>query len=238
MILEYDGTSYHGWQRQENSLSIQQVVEEALEKLTREKIGVIAAGRTDTGVHARKQVIHFRLRGELPTNKVRMGLNAYLPGDIVVKKAEEVPEKFNARFDARKRTYHYYLLFEPTAIYRNFCWQVYYRLNREVLAQLAEQLIGEHDFAAFSRVNIEAKNKICRVYESRWFREGDFFVYRIVANRFLHGMVRSIVGTMVDVARGRFTVEQFQHIFQSKDRRLAGTAAPPQGLFLQEIQYS
>lgn len=238
MILEYDGTSYHGWQRQENSLSIQQVVEEALERLTGKKIGVVAAGRTDTGVHARQQVVHFRLPGDLPAEKVRMGLNAHLPADIVVKQAEEAPENFHARFDARKRTYHYYLLFEPTAIYRNFCWQVFYRLRREMLEQLAELLVGEHDFGAFSRVNIEAKNKICRVYESRWFREGDFLVYRIVANRFLHGMVRSIVGTMVDVARGRFTIEQFRHIFQSKDRNLAGTAAPPQGLFLQEIQYS
>lgn len=238
MILEYDGTSYHGWQRQENSLSIQQVVEEALKRLTGKKIGVVAAGRTDTGVHARQQVVHFQLPGDLPAEKVRMGLNAHLPADIVVKQAEEAPENFHARFDARKRTYHYYLLFEPTAIYRNFCWQVFYRLRREMLEQLAELLVGEHDFGAFSRVNIEAKNKICRVYESRWFREGDFLVYRIVANRFLHGMVRSIVGTMVDVARGRFTIEQFRHIFQSKDRNLAGTAAPPQGLFLQEIQYS
>ncbi len=237
LLIEYDGTAYHGWQRQENARSIQAELENAIEKLTGETVNLIAAGRTDAGVHARGQVANFRTHSRLPLHKIYMGINAYLPRDIVVKQAEEVPMDFHARFSARKRIYQYYLLTERTAIYRNYCWQFFQRFETDVLNDLASQIIGEHDFGAFSRVEVQSEHKRCQVWESRWFRKDDFWVYRIVANRFLHGMVRTLVGTMLDVARGRFTAEEFQEIFAAQDRTRAGEAAPARGLFLEEVVY-
>lgn len=238
LLVEYDGTNYHGWQRQDNSLSIQEILEGAIEKLTREENRVVAAGRTDAGVHARGQVVNFLIKKRLPLHKIFMGVNAYLPQDIVVKKAEEVSLDFNARFDAKKRIYHYYMLFERTAINRNYCWQFFQKMNREVLQPMADLLAGTHDFSAFSRLEVQSEHKTCHVFQSEWITEGNFLIYRIVANRFLHGMVRTIVGTMVDVARGRFTPQQFAEIFRSKDRSQAGCTAPAKGLFLEEVLYS
>jgi len=237
LVIEYDGTNYHGWQRQENARSIQEVVEDAIFELTQERVSLIAAGRTDTGVHARGQVVNFRLKKALPLPNIYMGINAYLPRDIVVKKAEEVPVTFHARFDAKLRVYQYYLMFERTAIYRNYCWQFFQKLDISLLQPMADMLIGEHDFGAFSRLEVQSDHKMCRVEESRWMEEGDFLVYRIAANRFLHGMVRTIVGTMIDVARGRFTMQQFREIFRSGDRTRAGGTAPARGLFLEEVRY-
>lgn len=238
LLIEYDGTNYHGWQRQENARSIQEVVEEAIFRLTGERVNLIAAGRTDTGVHARGQVVNFPLKKPLPLHNIYMGINAYLPRDIVVKKAEEVPETFHARFDATLRVYQYYLMFERTAIYRNYCWQFFQKIDASLLQPMADMLVGEHDFGAFSRLEVQSNHKVCRVEESRWRQEGDFLIYRIAANRFLHGMVRTIVGTMIDVARGRFTMEQFEEIFRAGDRTRAGGAAPSRGLFLEEVRYS
>ncbi|MEJ2633975.1 MAG: tRNA pseudouridine(38-40) synthase TruA [Calditrichia bacterium] len=237
LLVEYDGSAYHGWQSQENALSVQEVLEHAIKKLTQEERRVTAAGRTDAGVHARGQVVNFLISKPLPLNKFPMGLNAHLPGDVVVKKAEEVPLEFNARFDARKRVYQYYMMAERTAIYRNYCWQFFRKMDREMLQPLAEMLVGTHDFGAFSRLEVQSPSKRCQVYESTWREEGNFLIYRIVANRFLHGMVRTIVGTMIDVARGRFTPQQFETIFRSQDRTQAGTAAPARGLFLEEVIY-
>ncbi len=238
LLVEYDGSNYHGWQRQENAPSVQETLENAIEQLTGETVRVTAAGRTDAGVHARGQVVNFRLRSALPVRNIYMGLNAYLPADVVVKKAEDAPLSFNARFDAKKRVYQYYILFERTAIYRNYCWTIFQKLDTELLQPLADLVVGTHDFGAFARVAAQSETKICRVYESRWFREKDFLIYRIVANRFLHGMVRTLVGTMVDVARGRFRFEQFEEILLSRDRTQAGPAAPARGLFLEEVVYS
>ena len=237
LIIEYEGTNYHGWQRQENAPSVQETLEEAIYQLSQERVRVTAAGRTDTGVHARGQVVNFPLKKALSLGNIYMGINAYLPEDIVVKKAEEVPKSFHARFDARLRVYQYYLCTERTAIYRNYCWQFFQKLNVSLLQPMADLLIGEHDFGAFSRVEVQSNHKMCRVEESHWKQEGDFLIYRIAANRFLHGMVRTIVGTMIDVARGRFTMKRFEEIFRSADRTQAGVAAPAQGLFLEEVRY-
>lgn len=239
IVLDYDGTAYHGWQYQEHSVSVQEMVEKAIYKLTGETVRVTGAGRTDAGVHARGQVANFKTHTSLPLHKIEMGLNAHLPRDIAVKSAEEVAPDFNARFDAQKRVYHYYISPRRTALLRRYCWQFFQKFDHRVLSRLAEMLLGEHDFGAFSRVEVQSNHKRCRVYESRWFWDDlrELWVYRIVANRFLHGMVRTIVGTMMDVARGRFTVEQFEEIFRSGDRRKAGPAAPARGLVLEEVIY-
>lgn len=237
LVLEYDGTRYHGWQRQLNALSVQEVLEEAIAKLTGEQITVTAAGRTDAGVHARGQVVNFTVTKKLSLRSIRMGLNAHLPPDVVVKKAEQVPESFHARFDARQRIYQYFISTEQTAIFRHFCWPFYQRFDAGVLQPLADLVTGEHDFGAFSRLETQTNHKRCVVYESTWFIRNNFLIYRIVANRFLHGMVRTLVGTMMDVARGRFRPEQFGEIFRSRDRTSAGETAPARGLFLEKVLY-
>lgn len=237
LIVEYEGTNYHGWQSQTNARGIQDILEEAIFKLTQERVRIIAAGRTDRGVHARGQVVNFHLGKILPQKNIYMGLNAYLPPDIVVKKAEFVSPQFNSRFDAKRRVYQYYISFERTAIYRNFCWQLFSKVNVEMLHPLAEMVIGEHDFASFCRLDSQTAHKKCIVYESSWRLENDFLIYRISANRFLHGMVRTLVGTMIDVGRGKLLPLQFVSIFQAKDRLQAGEAAPARGLFLEEVIY-
>ncbi len=237
LLVEYDGTRYHGWQRQENAISIQEVLEEAIFKLTQERRSALAAGRTDAGVHARGQVVNFKIEKELPLQKIYMGLNGHLPGDIVVKKAEEVPAGFHARFDAKKRVYQYFIRQERTAVSRRYCWQFFQQMDRSILQEMADMLVGKHDFSSFSRLEVQSAHKMCRVFESRWYEKGGFLVYRIVANRFLHGMVRTIVGTMIDVARGRFAKKEFAEIFYAKNRERAGTAAPAKGLFLEEVLY-
>lgn len=237
LTIEYDGTAYHGWQRQENALSIQEVVEEALAKLTRERIRVIAAGRTDTGVHARGQVINFNVKKDLSIHQFEEGMNSYLPADIVVKSAVEVPVDFHSRFSARKRTYHYYILPERTAVFRNLCWQYFQKFDVGKLFALPEIVIGKHDFSAFSKVQTDVKHKFCEVFDSVWVQEKPFLVFQITANRFLHGMVRTLVGTMMEIARGYFQFEDFSRIMESRDRGLAGAAAPAQGLFLEKVIY-
>ncbi len=238
LVLEYDGTNYHGWQKQKNASTVQETLENAIYKLTQETVRVIAAGRTDTGVHARGQVVNFFIKKKLALEKIKLGLNAYLPADIVVKKVEEVPAEFHARYDAKKRIYQYFIKFGTTAIYRNYCWQFFQKVDRDILSDLASRIVGEHDFSAFCRIKTEVKNKVCRVYESYWREEDGFSIYCIVANRFLHGMVRSLVGTMIDVARGYFTIDQFNEILQSRNRRQAGISAPARGLFLEEVIYN
>lgn len=237
ITIEYDGTSYHGWQRQENAITIQEMLETAIFQFCGQEVRVTGAGRTDQGVHARGQVAHFSIKTGLPPKKISAAINAHLPADIAVREVFEAPAGFHARYDARKRTYQYFISPEITAIHRKFCWQVFQKLNPDILNRAARLLVGEHDFGAFARMETAGKTKICNVFESFWSRKNGLWIYRISANRFLHGMVRGIVGTIVDTARGRFTFDQFEIIFNSGDRRRAGQAAPACGLFLEKVEY-
>lgn len=237
IIIEYEGAAYHGWQYQKNLPSVQEAMETAIFKLTGENIRITAAGRTDTGVHARGQVANFKIKKNLTLNQIKSGLNAHLPNDIAVKSAEVVNADFNARFQAKRRVYQYFISTEHTALMRNYCWQLFYSLDEKKLNDLSTKLIGNHDFGAFCRKVVQSEHKRCIVFESGWTRHNALWVYRISANRFLHGMVRTIVGTLVDVVRGRFTVQQFDHIFNAGDRTLAGPAAPAKGLVLEEVIY-
>lgn len=237
LILEYEGTNYHGWQFQDNAVTIQQKVEEAIFKLSGEKVRVTGAGRTDAGVHARGQVANFFLKKNLTLYEIEGGINAYLPDDVVVKHAKEVNSDFNARYSAKRRIYHYYIFTKRTAIMRNFCWQVFQEFDREVLKVMSETLRGEHDFSSFARTETQTNHKRCVVYESQWNSHNDQCIYRIAANRFLHGMVRSLVGTMMDVAMGKYSLERFGEIFEAKNRIEGGPAAPARGLILEEVVY-
>lgn len=237
LVIEYDGTNYHGWQIQKNLDTIQGNLEKAVLSLTGENVKIIGAGRTDSGVHAKGQVANFRISKTLKTIQIVGGLNFYLPDDIVVKSAEFVSSSFHSRYSARKRIYHYHICRERTAIRRYFCWQVYKNFSLKSLNQMAKMLEGNHDFSAFSRLVVNSQHKRSIVFESRWFEREDECVFRIVANRFLHGMVRTIVGTMMDFAYGKHNIENFCDIFYGKNRVKAGSAAPAHGLILEEIIY-
>lgn len=237
MVLTYDGTEYHGWQYQDNARTIQGAIEEALEKLLGEKIRITGSGRTDAGVHARGQVASFETESEMENRKMVPGLNAWLPDDIRILSVETADADFSARFSARQRIYQYFLSPRPTALMRHNSWQFFQTLDEAILDEIAAMVIGIHDFGAFARANAQTEHKLCEVFESSWRRDEPVWVYRIAANRFLHGMVRSIVGTMVDVARGRFTMDEFREIFASQDRTRAGVAAPAKGLVLEVVEY-
>ncbi|MEL6821184.1 MAG: tRNA pseudouridine(38-40) synthase TruA [Calditrichota bacterium] len=237
IVLDYDGTNYHGWQYQIDCISIQQKLEEALFALTGKEKRVAAAGRTDAGVHARGQVASVKLETTLSIHKLLHGLNHHLPDDIAVLNVEDADDDFHARFSATARVYQYYLVSAPNSLRRNYVWYVPQPFDESLLNPLAEKLIGNHDFGAFARNQAQVDHKRCIITESFWRREGDCWIYRVSANRFLHGMVRTIVGTILDTARGRFSIDEFDAILSSKDRKRAGVAAPAKGLVLEEVCY-
>lgn len=237
LLLEYDGTSYVGWQRQANGKSIQGEIEDVLCKILQEKVNVIGAGRTDAGVHARGQVANFRTETSLSIEEIQNGLNGLLPDDIVVHNAEEVPPEFHARYSAKERVYSYLITVKPLALMRHYAWYVRYSLDVDSMNSAAQAIIGTHDFVSFSKADSKVNDYQCTVLCSRWPMIDSTFLYEIRANRFLHGMVRALVGTMVDVGRGYITCDEFVNILQKKDRKEAGMAAPAKGLVLESVVY-
>jgi tRNA pseudouridine38-40 synthase len=238
LLIEYDGTDFVGWQIQPNGRSVQGELERALREILQEDVTTFAAGRTDAGVHARGQVGSFKTSKNTPPDQLRRGLNGVLSPEIAVLEATEVPDSFHARYSASGRRYSYHLGLIPTALRRNQCWYVGgYRINEESLHGCSEQLLGEHDFSSFCKVDCNSEHFRCVVRLARWARIGGELVFEIAANRFLYGMVRAIVGTSVDVARGHRSFEQFHEIMEAKDRAQAGASAPAKGLFLEEVTY-
>ncbi len=237
LILEYDGTDYHGWQVQPELRTIQGAVEESLGRLLQEKVAVVSAGRTDAGVHAFGHAANFRTSSELPLVRIEKGLNGFLPNNIVVREVEEVPLSFHARFDARSRRYRYRIARRRRAIERRMLWVVHEHLDVARMQEASGGLIGAHDFTSFCAANTESETRICEVIECRWTQEDEEIRLEIEANRFLHNMVRVIVGTMVDVGRGKLAPEEVACILQAKDRRKAGRTAPARGLCLVRVHY-
>ena len=237
LTLEYDGTNYVGWQRQDNGRSIQGEIETALQKLLQETVNVIGAGRTDAGVHARGQVANFRTETTLPLEDIKRGLNALLPDDIVVLEVDDVPMGFHARYSAKERMYSYLITRIPSALLRNYSWYVKYRLDLDLMRQAAATIVGSHDFESFCRANSDVDHHTCTVFTSCWQEDGTLLRYSISADRFLHGMVRALLGTMVDVGRGYATLEEFTKLFEKKNRSEAGMAAPAKGLILEKVVY-
>jgi tRNA pseudouridine38-40 synthase len=237
LIIEYDGTDYVGWQFQINGRSVQEEVEKAIRKILQTDIRITGAGRTDAGVHARGQVASFSVEHDIEIDLLAKSMNAVLPHSIVIRKAAEVPIDFNARYDATSRRYSYFISQDPTAIYRNYCWQVYQKLDFELMQTCAKQIIGEHGFRSFCKIETDLHQHRCTISSAEWKRQDEMLVFEITANRFLHGMVRTLVGTMVDVGRGHTNLEDFTGILDAKDRSVAGMSAPAKGLFLEEIYY-
>ena len=240
LLLEYDGTRYHGWQRQADAATIQQTLEEALARLTGEKVALIGSGRTDAGVHALGQVANFRTTSAIPLTAFHKGLNSLLPRDIAVLAATEAAPEFHARKSARAKTYEYRILNRETRspLHHNYAWWIAPPLDLAAMAGAAAVLPGEHDFAAFRASGSDNINPVRRVLAASW-REGPggWLSFTITATGFLRGMVRSLVGTMVEVGRGKAPPTMLAELLESGARHLAGPTAPPQGLYLVEVFY-
>ncbi len=239
LTLEYDGAKYHGWQLQKNAITLQGTLEAVLARLFGEPIRVRVAGRTDTGVHALGQVVSFKSEKVIELYRLQRALNALLPSDIVVRQVEPVPDTFNPRGDARSRTYRYQIWNRPwpSAIWAHYSWHVSFPLDTDAMNQSAALLVGDHDFSSFQGADWVEHNPHRTVLRSAVGHDGEFLVYDVEARSFLRHMVRNIVGTLVDVGRGAFGVEEFAEIFAARDRSRAGLNAPPQGLFLVAVQY-
>jgi len=241
LIIEYDGTGYHGFQWQNGLPSIQKEVEKAIKKLTGERRRVISASRTDAGVHAQGQVVGFRTRSELSTGNFVNGLNHYLPRDIAVKAAYKVSDDFRVRRDAVSRQYSYYILNNPTRspIREGRAYQVANPLNIETMNKAAQTLIGEHDFASF--VNGDGswlKSTVRNVSRAEAAREGEMVTFRMEANSFLPHQVRTTVGTLIRVGLGKMNLDQFRSIIETRLPGTAGPTAPACGLCLDRVNYS
>lgn len=236
LTVEYDGTNYYGWQFQKGQITIQESIERAFKTIFKKHIRVTAAGRTDTGVHARCQVVHADIPG-YDLNRLKRSLNGILEKDIRIKTAEPCADDFHARFDATIRRYRYTIALTPAALDRNFVWQIHDRLNLTLMQEGARIIAGTENFQAFCKLKSEVNHYVCRIYESRWFIKDERLIYEIAADRFLHGMVRAIVGSLIDLGRGMFTLGQFREIIASGDRTKIITTAPPTGLVLDYVGY-
>lgn len=238
--FEYDGTNYCGMQFQENGISIQQKIEEIYEKLTGVKRRLICAGRTDAGVHAKGQVGHIYCGEEftIPTDRVHLAFNSKLPRDIRINGVIKSDEFIHARFDALWRRYSYTVINNESVFTRRFSWAVHFPLDEELLQEGAKIFLGEHNFTSFSKLNTSTKSYICTVEECFWERiNKETLKLNIRANRFVYGMVRSLVGTMVDIGRGRRTLDDVKNALEQCDRSLNSWLAPPEGLVFEEVGY-
>lgn len=236
--LEYDGTNYCGWQRQANNRSVQELLETALRSLNNNQpVAVIGSGRTDSGVHALDQVAHFDLETNLTPETIRRALDAKIPKDIYVRECMEVDGQFHARFSAKRRTYIYQILLWTTVFQRDFAWYPGFNYDTELLDQCAGEVIGNHDFTRFCLTSTESESKVCTIFESEWKKGDSMLIYRITGNRFLHSMVRILVGTMMEVARGKYTTADFKNLLDKKNRSVQVYTAPAKGLFLYNVAY-
>lgn len=242
MILEYDGSCYHGWQRQKEVPTVQGTLEAALSVMTGQSVTVVGSGRTDAGVHASNQVANFVVDTRLTAEIFKKGLNSLLPSDIVIKACFDAAMDFHARYDATSKIYEYVILNQrlPRAIFRQYAWHVRDQLDPAVMRQAVSILEGTHDFSAFEASGSPRSTPVRTVLEARLAqirRGGDYLVFRIEADGFLRCMVRNIVGTLVDVGRKKTSPAGFSDILESKDRNNAGATAPPHGLFLKTVRY-
>jgi tRNA pseudouridine38-40 synthase len=239
LTLEYDGTAYAGWQRQPDQPTIQEAIETAIEGVTQLKVPVIGAGRTDAGVHALGQVASFRIDRIMTPHEWTRALNAHLPDTIAVQSAALMPDTFHARYSARGKLYEYRLMNRDArpALDRQYCWHIYKPLNDAAMNQAAMPLIGSHDFSSFQTQPTDNEDPICRIEHLTVFRHGTTLRIEAYADRFLKQMVRSIVGTLVEVGLGKRPPKSLATILRARDRSAAGKTAPPQGLFLMRVDY-
>jgi len=239
LTIQYDGTNYSGWQIQPNVDTIQQQIEDAIQVLTKERINLVGSGRTDAGVHALGQIANFKIGNELDIHKFQHSLNSILPSDIAIKNISEVNENFHSRFDAKKRSYLYVINSMKSPFYKDFAY-FYPPITKsgiDLLNDISSEFLGEFDFTSFSKKNSETKDKICNITLSHWRKNKDLYLFRIDGNRFLHGMVRAIVGTILEIAEKKQSISKVKEILLQKDRDAAGRGVPACGLYLYKVKY-
>lgn len=236
--LAYKGTNYHGWQKQHNALGVQSVLDEKLSLLLYQSIETLGCGRTDTGVHAQMYYAHFDSENTIDCNKLIFKLNQTLPSDIAIQEIVPTHNNFNARFDAEWREYEYWIITEPNPFLHDFAWYQYGYLDIGSMNNAAKILLGKNDFECFSKVHTQVNNFICDVMLARWQHKNDKLVFTIRANRFLRNMVRAIVGTLLQVGRGKLNENDVRKILDSKNRCEAGQSVPAKGLHLTDVFYS
>jgi tRNA pseudouridine38-40 synthase len=235
--ISYKGTNYHGWQIQANAHSVQAELNEALSKILRKNIDTFGSGRTDTGVHAEQQIVQFDFDEEIDLKQLQYKLNLVLPFDIAVNKASKTSDNFSVRFDAISRTYEYRIVRKKEVFNIDLALYLTAPLNVEEMNKAAALLISHKDFKCFSKYKTSVDHFLCDMYRAEWEEKGNLLIFTIKANRFLRGMVRAIVGTLLNVGLGRMTIEEFGKVIESRDRKFAGMAVPAKGLFLTKVEY-
>ncbi len=239
LTIEYDGKDFNGWQKQPNKLNIQGTIEQAIKAITGEEIELNASGRTDAGVHALGQVANFKTNSQIPIEKFAIAINSRLKRSIVIKKAEEVDERFHSRLNCKKKTYRYVInnSFEGSAIYRNLETHIPQKLDIDKMKQAIKYFEGEHDFKAFKASGTSSKSSVRTIYETNLYQENDRIFIELTGNGFLYNMVRIIAGTLVDVGLGKIKPEEISQIIKEEKRENAGKTLPPNGLYLLKVMY-
>lgn len=239
LVIEYDGTHYHGWQCQSNAMTIQETVQRSIEKILDHPVKIYASGRTDAGVHAFGQVINLFTERTIELGNLAKGLNSMLPGDIRIKGIKEVDETFHARYSAKSKSYVYCISNSRyhSPFHARYSWHIPYAVNDRYMNETIKEIIGVHDFSAFKKKSEPYRNHVREVLKASVGRRGGFIYVFIEATGFLRYMVRNIVGTLVLVGSGKIAKDDFVAVMQGRDREKAGPTAPPQGLFLRRIRY-
>lgn len=237
--IAYDGTNYSGWQIQQNSISVQEKIKTGIEQITGEEVNLLGSGRTDSGVHAIGQTANFHLSKVIDKGKFLHSLNSVIPHDISILDIDEVHKNFNSRFDAVSRSYIYIITTSKNPFYYKYSWEINWFKNYDLskINILSKIFIGKKDFTSFCRKNSDVENKICDLKEFRWKKFGDKIFIYVEANRFLHGMVRTLIGTVLLAAKNNYNEELIKNIIENKDRETAGEAVPARGLFLYKVRY-
>ncbi|MFR3919769.1 MAG: tRNA pseudouridine(38-40) synthase TruA [Clostridia bacterium] len=239
LTIEYDGKDFNGWQKQPNKLNIQGEIERAIYNITKEEVDLIGSGRTDAGVHAFGQIANFKTNSNISIEKMAIAINSQLKNSIVVKKAEEVDERFHSRYNAKRKTYRYVINNTEygSAIYRNLEYHFPIKLNVEKMQEAAKYFEGEHDFKAFKSSGTSGKNSVRTIYKAEVRTDGERILIELTGNGFLYNMVRIISGTLLDVGLGKIEPSEIEDIINSKDRTRAGKTLPAHGLYLVKVNY-
>lgn len=236
--FSYDGTQYHGWQIQPNGVTVQSELQRSLSLLLRQEVSVTGAGRTDTGVHARHMAAHFDTNVAFDAELLTKKLNGLLHQDIAIERIEEVKSDKHARFSAIARTYYYYIHTSKNPFLRHYSLEMHYVLDFALMNEAGRILLEYEDFGAFCKTGSDVKTTLCKVTHAQWHQTApDAWYFEITANRFLRNMVRAVVGTLIEVGRGRMTLDEFRRVVEGGQRTLAGESMPAKALFLENVEY-
>ncbi|MBT5377333.1 MAG: tRNA pseudouridine(38-40) synthase TruA [Nitrospinaceae bacterium] len=239
LLVEFEGTAYHGWQMQTNALSIQEVVEKALSRITNTKTTILSSGRTDAGVHAEGMPAHFVTESKMTAGQIQLALNSLLPHDITIREVREVSIEFHARGSAKNKLYRYTILNRdyPSALNFRRSWFIPHELDFTAMQEAASYLVGEHDFTSFRAGNCNAKSPVRTMLRAELYRDGDYLQCEFEGKGFLKHMVRNFIGTLVYVGKGKYPASEIKTILSACDRKVAGPTAPPEGLCLIRVEY-